>query len=83
MNREIVIEKMKDFLRKALFNENLDIQPHHYLQKDLGIDSMGAVEFISMVEDEYGIMINEEELGNIETFLQAVDLVMEKINQKK
>jgi len=83
MNKEMVVETMKGFLRKTLFKEDLDIQTHHYLEKDLGIDSMGAVEFISMVEDEYGIIVTEEELEKIETFGQAVDLVMGKINQRQ
>lgn len=83
MNKESIIEKMSAFLKKAMFLENLDIKPDDDLRSKLGMDSMGAVEFISTVESEYKIKVTEEELNNIGTLSEAADLVLKKISEKE
>jgi len=83
MNRESIIEKMSDILRKVMFNESLVVQPDDDLRAKLGMDSMGAVEFVSTVESEYKIKISEEELNSIGTMNEAADLVLQKLAEKE
>lgn len=66
-----------------MFNENLVVQPDDDLRTKLGMDSMGAVEFVSTVESEYKIKITEEELNNIGTLNEAADLVLQKLSEKE
>ncbi|MCK5058572.1 MAG: acyl carrier protein [Candidatus Aminicenantes bacterium] len=82
MKRESIIERMSDILKKVMFNESLVVQPDDDLRAKLGMDSMGAVEFVSTVESEYKIKITEEELNNIGTLNEAADLVLQKLSEK-
>ena len=81
MDRNHIIVTLIDFLRKATFNSTLEARPDHHLQNDLGVDSMGAVDFANMIEDYYKIEINEEEMNEISTLNQATDLILAKINK--
>jgi len=47
--------------------------------KDLGIDSMMAIEIISEVERAYGIKVPEEELEKISDLNSVVALVQSKL----
>ena len=49
------------------------------LEKDLEIDSLGIVEVVMAFEDEFGIEIDDEELSDVETVSQAVNLLHSKI----
>lgn len=37
-----------------------DMEETDYIQEDLGADSLDVTEFIMIIEDEFGISINEE-----------------------
>jgi len=79
MDRENLLNKMADFLKEAMMGRVSEVKPEDDLADDIGMDSMGAVEFITMVEEEYGISVNAEELADIKTLSDAVDLVLKKV----
>ena len=69
---------------KNLFVEELGIDEDKVsmeskLEEDLEIDSLGIVEVVMAFEDEFGIEINDEELSDVETVGQAVNLLHSKI----
>jgi acyl carrier protein len=80
MEREQVVQKVSDIIRQVLMSKNLKIEPQNNLADDLGMDSMGAVEFVNSIEDEYHISVTEEEMQTIKTVNDAVDLVLAKTN---
>ena len=80
MDREELVKKMSGFLKEAMMGSVSEVKPEHDLADDIGMDSMGAVEFITMVEEESGISVNAEELANIKTLSDAVDLVLKKVD---
>merc|ERR1739848_715726 len=43
--------------------------------KDLGLDSLDAVEVVMAIEDEFGIEITDEDAEKINTVKQAVDFI--------
>jgi acyl carrier protein len=79
MDRQEVLDKMSEFLKEAMMGRVSEVKPDDDLARDIGLDSMGAVEFISMVEDEFDISVTGEELSNIKTLNGAADLVLKKI----
>lgn len=83
MEREKILEELVDFLKEALFMDSLIVKPDDNLTDDLGVDSMGAVEFINMVEDAYGISVDDAEMEKVKTLNDAVSLVLEKKNNNK
>jgi len=80
MDREQVVQKVADIIRQVLMTKNLKIEPENNLADDLGMDSMGAVEFVNNVEDEYHIAVTEEEMQKIKTVNDAVNLIVTKTN---
>ncbi len=80
MDREQVVQKVADIIRQVLMTKNLKIEPENNLADDLGMDSMGAVEFVNNVEDEYHIAVTEEEMQKIKTVNDAVNLILNKTN---
>jgi len=47
---------------------------------DLGADSLDVVELVMALEDEFGIDIPDEEVGEIKTVGNAVDYITKKLN---
>ena len=69
---------------KGLFVEDLGIDESKVtmdakLEEDLEIDSLGIVEEVMAFEDEFGIEIDDEELSDVSTVGQAVNLLHSKI----
>ncbi|MGH2758602.1 MAG: acyl carrier protein [Actinomycetota bacterium] len=48
----------------------------------LGLDSLDVVELSVRVEDVYGIDIEEDDLENVTTIGNAIDVVLRKISEK-
>lgn len=47
---------------------------------DLEVDSLGVVEMLMALEDEFGIEIPDEEAEEIKTVGEAIDLVASKLS---
>ena len=68
----------------GLFVEDLGIEESKVtmdakLEEDLEIDSLGIVEVVMAFEDEFEIEIDDEELADVTTVGQAVNLLHSKI----
>ncbi len=62
-----MLEKIQAMLAEAL-NLSLDkVTPDAKIVEDLGADSLDVVELLSRLEDEYGIMIPDDEVENLVT----------------
>jgi len=80
MERGELTEKMLVFLKKALADKDAEIDPDTPMA-DQGLSSSGRLEFFTMCEDEWDLMFDEDERDEVETFNQAVDLVMKMMNE--
>jgi acyl carrier protein len=80
MERQEVFIKVSEIIRQVLLMKNLKIEPENSLTDDLGMDSLGAVEFVNTVEDEYNISVTEDEIKSIATVNDAIDLILRKTN---
>ncbi len=80
MDHNDVLETIENLLRMVLMAKNkIHIHPDDRLEHDLGIDSIGAVEFVTELEDEYMIEISDEEMESAKTVGGVVDIVMRKL----
>lgn len=70
---EIVIEelKLKDVTPET-FDPNLD------LIEDLGIDSMELTTIVVVLQDEFGIRIDEDDFGQLTTLAKITSYIKEK-----
>ncbi|MCH1415873.1 MAG: acyl carrier protein [Candidatus Actinomarina sp.] len=83
--RGIVVEVNEVFEKvKKLFVDELGIEADKVtmeakLEEDLDIDSLGIVEVVMAFEDEFEIEIDDEELTDVGTVGQAVNLLHSKL----
>lgn len=83
MGKEELISKLSDFLKEALRLKNTHIGPEDNLMEKFGLDSMGAVEYVIKLEEEFDIAISDEEMQTVYTLNRAADLVLEKLQIKQ
>ena len=75
-----MFEKVRAMLAKQL-NLSLDkITMESDVVKDLGADSLDVVELLISLEDDYGISIPEDDIVNVKTVKDIVELI-EKLNK--
>lgn len=66
---------------RAIFTEITEIDeiPSDKSLKDLGVDSMMALEIVTAIEKKYAIKIEESELNQVATLEKAAALVSKKL----
>jgi|TARA_X000000368_G_C23009140_1_gene702676 acyl carrier protein len=74
-----VFEKVKSLFEEELGIESEKITMEAKLEEDLEIDSLGIVEVVMAFEDEFEIEIDDEELTDVGTVGQAVNLLHSKL----
>ena len=80
MERNEVSEKLTGVLVSELGLDAEKINDEAHFEEDLDVDSLGVVELLMALEDEFGVKIPDEEAESIMTVGQAVDLVHTKLN---
>ncbi|MEA3510849.1 MAG: acyl carrier protein [Actinomycetota bacterium] len=80
MDRTEIESKLTDLLVDELGIERADIKSDAKFEEDLDVDSLGVVELLMALEDNFGVKIPDEEAEQITTVGEAVDLVEAKLN---
>ncbi len=80
MERAEIEAKLKDLLVEELGLDADAIKPDARFEEDLEVDSLGVVELLMALEDNFGVQIPDEEAESIGTVGQAVDIVERKLN---
>ena len=80
MDRTDIEAKLTDLLVDELGIERDDITAAAKFEEDLDVDSLGGVELLMALEDNFGVKIPDEEAEQITTVGEAVDLVELKLN---
>ena len=62
-----MLEKVQELLADALNLPLSQILPESKIIDDLGADSLDVVELLSRLEDEYGIVIPDEDVESLAT----------------
>ncbi len=79
MEANEVFEKVKGLFVEDLGIDESKVTMDEKLEEDLEIDSLGIVEVVMAFEDEFDIEIDDEELADVSTVGQAVNLLHSKI----
>ena len=70
-----MFEKVRDMLAKQLNLKPEAITLESDVVKDLGADSLDVVELLISLEDDYGISIPEDDIVNVKTGKDIVDMI--------
>jgi acyl carrier protein len=79
MDRGEISTRMKQLLVSELGLDESKINDGANFEEDLEVDSLGVVELLMALEDEFGVKIPDEDAESIHTVGQAVDLVHGKL----
>lgn len=80
MERSEIEAKMKELLVEELGLEEDKIANDSRFEEDLEVDSLGVVELLMALEDNFGVQIPDEEAEQLTTVGEAVDLVQKKLD---
>jgi len=79
MDKSEVAERLENVLVTELGLDKDKIQEDAHFEEDLDVDSLGVVELLMALEDEFDVKIPDEEAESIVTVGQAIDLVHKKL----
>lgn len=79
MERSEVAGRLSEVLVSELGLEASKISEEAHFEEDLDVDSLGVVELLMALEDEFGVKIPDEEAESIMTVGQAIDVVHGKL----
>jgi acyl carrier protein len=79
MERADVETKLVDLLVDELGLDREKITMDARFEEDLDVDSLGVVELLMALEDNFGVKIPDEEAETIGTVGEAVDVVLAKL----
>ena len=79
MDRNEVGERLRATLVSELGLDASKLEDDASFEEDLEVDSLGVVELLMALEDEFDVKIPDEEAENIQTVGQAIDMVHGKL----
>ncbi len=80
MDRSDIESKLVDLLVDELGLERDNITMEAKFEEDLEVDSLGVVELLMALEDNFDVKIPDDEAEKITTVGEAVDVVAAKVN---
>ena len=79
MEKQEIIEKVSKFFKKAMANPDAEIVEDKALV-DLGLNSSGRMEMFAMIEDEWDLMLDEDDTDEVSTFNDMIALVEKELS---
>ena len=73
----MVFEKVKEIILDVITIDESKVTLDASLEQDLGADSLDAVEIIMLLEDQFGISLDDEATQNIKTVRDLVNFIEE------
>lgn len=79
MNKEVIIEKIDDFLIDEFEVEEDEIAPEANLKETLELDSLDFVDLVVAVESNFGVKLSGEDFVKVVTLQDFYDLIERKL----
>ncbi len=80
MVKEVIIEKINDFLIDEFEVEQDDIAPEANLKDTLELDSLDFVDLVVAVESNFGVKLVGEDFVNVKTLQDFYNLIENKLS---
>ena len=82
MNKEVIVEKINEFLVDEFEVDADEIQPDANLKDTLGLDSLDYVDLVVSVESNFGVKLVEVDFVGVASFQSFYDLIETKLKAK-
>jgi acyl carrier protein len=82
MERAELFRQVSKILAEKLNIPIEDIDESSNIIDDLGADSLDVVDLVMILEDEYGIRIEDDELENISTVEDVINIIESKLKNQ-
>lgn len=79
MTKEVIVEKINDFLVDEFEVEEEEIAPEADLKDALELDSLDFVDLVVAVESNFGVKLVGEDFVNVKTLQDFYDLIERKL----
>ncbi|MBT3872997.1 MAG: acyl carrier protein [Flavobacteriaceae bacterium] len=79
MNKEVIIEKINNFLIDEFEVESEDISPEANLKETLDLDSLDFVDLVVSVESNFGVKLEGEDFLNVVLLEDFYNLIENKL----
>ena len=79
MNPEQILARLTDVLTRDFDVRREAIRPEVHLFEDLDFDSIDAIDLAVTLEEETGLNIEENELRELRTIQDVLDLIQKKL----
>ena len=80
MDKEVIIEKINDFLIDEFEVEQDDIAPEANLKETLELDSLDFVDLVVAVESNFGVKLVGEDFVSVKTLQDFYNLIENKLS---
>ena len=80
MERSEIQDKVCSILAEQLAVDAEKVTPAARFSEDLDADSLDLVEAVLALEEEFGVSIPEEEMEDVKTVGEAIDLIAQKLS---
>ncbi len=80
MDKEVIIEKINDFLIDEFEVEEENIAPEANLKEALELDSLDFVDLVVAVESNFGVKLVGEDFVNVNTLQDFYNLIENKLS---
>lgn len=77
MNKEVVVEKVNDFLIDEFELEKGQLLPNALMKDDLDIESLDFVDIAVIIEKEFGLKVTSEQMIKIKKLDDLYDFILE------
>lgn len=80
MDKDVIIEKINDFLVDEFEVEEENIAPEANLKEALELDSLDFVDLVVAVESNFGVKLVGEDFVNVNTLQDFYNLIENKLS---
>ncbi len=81
MDRNEIFSLIKEYFIEEFEIPEEDIKPEAELFTDLELDSIDALDMVSMLESKYEFEVDEEEVKKIRTIQDIIDFIINNIKK--
>lgn len=79
MTKEVIVEKINDFLVDEFEVDEAEMAPEADLKDTLELDSLDFVDLVVAVETTFGVKLVGEDFVNVKTLQDFYDLIERKL----